>query len=77
MLGQIILRWHELLFPAGYTLFNPVQGGVLRGETPMQVVSGRIDKPTVHFEAPPRDILETELQHFIRWFNAIHAPMLN
>ena len=64
-----ILKWHSLLFPTGYTLFNPVQGRVLRGETPMQVVSGRIDKPTVHFEAPPKNILETELQQFIRWFN--------
>lgn len=64
-----ILSWHQWLFPAGYTLFNPIQGGVLRGDTPMQVISGRIDKPTVHFEAPPRQILEGELAHFIAWFN--------
>ncbi len=64
-----ILLWHQWLFPAGYTLFNPVQGGVLRGDLPMQVVSGRIDKPTVHFEAPPKQILECELQAFIKWFN--------
>ncbi len=64
-----ILRWHQWLFPAGYTLFNPVQGGVLRGSTPMQVVSGRIDKPTIHFEAPPRDMLDSELEKFIAWFN--------
>ena len=64
-----ILRWHELLFPVGYTLLNPVQGGVLRGNAPMQVVSGRIDKPTIHFEAPPRQILDDELQQFILWFN--------
>jgi Fic family protein len=65
-----ILSWHRWLFPSGYTLFNPIQGGVLRGDTPMQVISGRIDKPTVHFEAPPRQILERELAHFITWFNA-------
>ncbi len=64
-----ILNWHKWLFPVGYTLFNPIQGGVLRGDTPMQVISGRIDKPTVHFEAPPRQSLEGELQHFIAWFN--------
>ena len=64
-----ILRWHEWLFPVGYTLFNPVQGGILRGDMPMLVVSGRIDKPTVHFEAPPKQSLEMELQHFIQWFN--------
>ncbi len=64
-----ILTWHRLLFPEGYTLFNPIQGGVLRGEEPMQVVSGRIDRPKVHFEAPPRNVLEQELSQFIDWFN--------
>lgn len=64
-----ILHWHDRLFPAGYTMFNPVIGGQLRGDTPMQVVSGRIDKPTVHFEAPGREILDDELEQFIQWFN--------
>lgn len=64
-----ILQWHQRLFPEGYTMFNPVIGGRLRGDEPMQVVSGRIDKPTVHFEAPIRDVLESELDVFIRWFN--------
>lgn len=65
-----ILGWHQQLFPQGYTLFNPVIGGTLRGDTPMQVVSGRIDKPTVHFEAPSRATLDAELSQFIEWFNA-------
>ncbi|MCF7352806.1 Fic family protein [Vibrio sp. CK2-1] len=64
-----ILHWHTCVFPEGYTLFNPIKGGQLRGNEPMQVVSGRIDKPTVHFEAPPRECLEQELNQFIAWFN--------
>ena len=73
-----ILTWHSLLFPEGYTLFNPIQGGVLRGNAPMQVVSGRIDRPKVHFEAPPRSILEQELCQFIDWFNTSKsAPALD
>ncbi len=40
----------------------------LRGDAPMQVVSGHIDKPVVHFEAPYR-ALEPELDAFIAWFN--------
>jgi Fic family protein len=36
----------------------------------MQVVSGRLDRPTVHFEAPPRDGLEGRIGEFIAWFNA-------
>lgn len=64
-----ILHWHARLFPEGYTMFNPVVGGQLRGAAPMQVVSGRIDRPTVHFEAPGRDILDSELKSFMLWFN--------
>lgn len=64
-----ILHWHDRLFPVGYTIFNPVIGGQLRGDAPMQVVSGRIDRPIVHFEAPGREILDRELKEFILWFN--------
>ncbi len=64
-----ILHWHDRLFPAGYTMFNPVIGGQLRGDAPMQVVSGRIDKPVVHFVAPERGILDQEIETFIQWFN--------
>jgi Fic family protein len=37
------------------------------------VVSGRIDRPKVHFEAPPRSVLEQELCQFIDWFNGSRA----
>lgn len=47
-----------------------VQGGQLRGNEPMQVVPGRIDRPKVHFEAPQREVLESELNCFINWFNS-------
>ncbi|BCN27403.1 Fic family protein [Vibrio alfacsensis] len=65
-----ILFWHDRLFPENYTMFNPVIGGQLRGSAPMQVVSGRIDRPVVHFEAPGRKILDFELAQFLEWFNA-------
>jgi len=64
-----ILQWHEKLFPKGYATLNPVIGGKLRGNEPMQVVSGRIDRPTIHFEAPIRETLDSELSAFISWFN--------
>lgn len=63
--------WQAQLFPGGSNslAINPIKIGELRGEAPMRVVSGRIENPTVHFEAPPRDRLETELDAFIKWFN--------
>ena len=64
-----LFQWHEWLFPHAETSLYSIQVGQLRGDDPMQVVSGRIDKPTIHFEAPPRDLLENELVAFIDWFN--------
>ena len=60
--------WHLHMFPESDALHRPEHVGKLRGDDPMQVVSGRIDKPTVHFEAPPRTILEAELKAFLNWF---------
>ena len=65
-----LLQWHHWLFIAEDWTLQPVLVGQLRGEEPMQVVSGRLDRPTVHFEAPPRQGLELALDAFIDWFNA-------
>ena len=64
-----LYQWHHWLFPNTEFSLNTVQAGQLRGEEPMQVVSGRIDRPTVHFEAPPRNLLQPELSQFFNWFN--------
>ncbi|WP_028696709.1 Fic family protein [Pseudomonas cremoricolorata] len=64
-----LFTWHRWLFPSQDSLLShPVQVGQLRGEAPMQVISGRLDKPVVHFEAPPRRGLEAQLQTFLEWF---------
>jgi len=70
-LGKLF-EWQAALFPNNDTTINPVLLGALRDATPMQVVSGRVDKPKVHFEAPPREQLDTELNQFLDWFN--HPP---
>ncbi|WP_422412765.1 MULTISPECIES: Fic family protein [unclassified Endozoicomonas] len=64
-----LFQWHRWLFPNTEFTFHKVQAGQLRGDEPMQVVSGRIDRPTVHFEAPPRSVLVSELERFFDWFN--------
>lgn len=63
-----LLQWHQWLFPEKSVL-GRISVGQLRGDEPMQVVSGRLDRPRVHFEAPPRSDLEQELTHFLTWFN--------
>jgi Fic family protein len=65
-----LLHWHRLLFPVTeMRLGHSVVAGEMRGTEPMQVVSGRLDRPTVHFEAPPREGLEKQLSDFLYWFD--------
>ena len=70
-----VLQWHFWLFPSDSSLIQReqivqrVQGGQLRGDAPIQVVSGRIDRPKVHFEAPPRQVLESQLHCFIDYYD--------
>jgi len=66
--AQRLYQWHRWLFPAAEQSLVRIRVGELRGEEPMQVVSGRIDRPHVHFEAPPRQGLEAGLQQFLNWF---------
>src|SRR5690606_28988707 len=67
---QRLYKWHGWLFPSDDDNFmaRPLRIGALRFEEAMQVVSGSIDQPTVHFEAPPRAGLEEQLADFLAWF---------
>ncbi len=63
-----LFNWQAKLFVESGPLTS-INIGSLRAEGPMQVISGRIDKPVVHFEAPPLTRLESELERFLDWFN--------
>jgi len=66
-----LLQWHCWLFAANDDLLpSRIRIGALRGDDPVQIVSGRIDRPTVHFEAPPRKGLVDLLGDFLGWFDA-------
>ena len=39
-------------------------------QEPMQVVSGAIYQPTIHFEAPPSSRMPSEMDRFLEWFKA-------
>lgn len=64
-----LMQWHCWLFPDDQPRLIHLRVGQLRGDEPMQVVSGRLDKPHVHFEAPPKAVLEPALAQFLAWFN--------
>jgi Fic family protein len=65
-------RWHTSLFPDNQSGLTPLQVGMWRNDAtgPMQVVSGPISRPRVHFEAPPAVALDAEMARFLEWVNA-------
>lgn len=63
-------KWHVCLFPESTQGVTALRVGELRGDEPMQVISGRLDRPVVHFEAPPRVQLVSDLDVFLKWFES-------
>jgi Fic family protein len=51
---------------------HEIRVGELRGDDPMQIVSGPMGRERVHFQAPPRERLDEEMKTFLAWFN--NAP---
>lgn len=61
-----LFAWHVLLMGAS----DQIEAGKWRThEDPMVVVSGPIHRRTVHFEAPPSNLVPTMMDEFINWFN--------
>ncbi len=66
-----LFAWHAALFPTGYSGLVKIKVGGWRDDAtgPMQVVSGPIGRQRVHFEAPPTERLEAEMDRFLEWIN--------
>ncbi|MGB3667185.1 MAG: Fic family protein [Bermanella sp.] len=65
-----LFQWHCWLFPESAYGVTKLRVGQLRGDEPMQVISGRLDRPIVHFEAPPKNQLNSDLSVFLKWFES-------
>ncbi|MGH7931508.1 MAG: Fic family protein, partial [Candidatus Binatia bacterium] len=64
---QTMFRWHGMLTAGRRDLKNI--GAYRTHDEPMQVISGPIGNPKIHFEAPPSAAMEKEMQGFVSWFN--------
>jgi Fic family protein len=64
-----LCSWQAALFPTGRSGLREIRVGKLRGAEPMQVVSGPTGRERVHYQAPPRDRLENEMNRFLAWYN--------
>jgi len=71
---KTLCDWQADLFPEP-PLVDDILIGQLRGEAPMQVMSQNGRRKVVHFEAPPRSVLQKELADFIKWFNTKHTSI--
>jgi Fic family protein len=64
--NETLCAWHDMLFTGRTDL---ERGKYRTSNDDMRVVSGRIDKPKIHFIAPPASKIQKEMDQFISWFN--------
>lgn len=64
---EMLFEWHRLLMQGRGDVMAI---GVWRTHVdPMQVVSGPLHAPKIHFEAPPSASVPVEMEAFCRWYN--------
>ncbi|HEX4158754.1 MAG TPA: Fic family protein [Rhizomicrobium sp.] len=63
---DMLFEWHRMLMNGRRDIRN-VGGYRTHGE-PMQIVSGAVYEPKVHFEAPPSPDVPREMKRFVAWF---------
>ncbi len=64
---KMLHRWHEMAMTGRTDLRD--KGSYRKSKDPMQVVSGPVHKPKIHFEAPPSGQVPSEMGNFTKWFN--------
>jgi len=63
-----ILNWHALLFPTGQSDFKKIKVGAWRSSS-VQVVSGHWGKEKIHFEGPPAEKVNSDMELLCNWLN--------
>lgn len=63
-----LFNWHGALFPLGRSGLKKIKVAAWR-DSVMQVVSGSMANETVHYEAPPPQVVDDEMTRFLEWFN--------
>lgn len=67
-----LFGWHASLFPTGFSGIQRITVGAWRTDKsgPMQVVSGRIGKERIHYQAPEAGRVDREMKNFLEWYNS-------
>ncbi len=66
-----LCNWHAALFPTGRKGMHKITVADWRKDEngPMQVVSGPIGREKIHYQAPPAELVDHEINSFLNWFN--------
>jgi Fic family protein len=64
---KMLFEWLRMLMSGREDLTDVRR--VRTGPEPMQVLSGPMGTPKIHFEAPPSERVPSEMTQFIAWFN--------
>jgi Fic family protein len=64
---EMLFAWHRMVLRGRNDVYEV--GRYRTDKEPMQVVSGALYDPRVHFEAPPYSAVPREMKDFIEWFN--------
>jgi Fic family protein len=66
-----LFDWHRMLMTGRQDLTDI--GRYRTSIEPMQILSGAMGSPKIHFEAPPSAKVPSEMERFITWFNRTAA----
>lgn len=61
-----LFLWHHMLMKGETRI---AVGQWREGEEPMQIISGPMGRPRIHFEAMPSSQVPAEMTRFLKWFN--------
>jgi Fic family protein len=61
--------WQAAIFPTGFSGMRPVKTGAYR-DGAIQIVSGPAGREKVHYEGPPAQQVQGDMDKLLAWFNA-------
>ncbi|CAN5686004.1 Fic family protein [soil metagenome] len=64
--NELLFHWHQMLLNGRRDIKDV--GRYRTHESAMQVVSGPLHSPKIHFEAPPSKSVSQEMKRFVKWF---------
>ncbi|MCB0327926.1 MAG: Fic family protein [Bdellovibrionales bacterium] len=67
---QKLFTWHAMVVNERTDIANI--GQYRRHSEPIQVVSGNVDNPKIHFEGPPSKDVPAHMEAFIEWWEQSH-----